>query len=187
MALELTTIGITLLIVLVALVCLRSASRTSTLGWRLLAWSGITLSLGGLGFVARFWKPTEGPYLANEIYPYGSHLNAWAVSFGFTWIAFGLLFSGLATLGAREARATVWLTLLAAWMLCWLPHGVIGVAFAWAGRNEPSIRVYRDWGSNHSGFLVLLQGAVIIVAHFSLSLLGFLLTGRELLRQRSML
>lgn len=185
MGLEVTTIGITLLIVLAALVCLRSAYRTSTLGWRLLAWSGITLALGGLGFVVRFWKPTEGPYLANELYPYGSHLNAWAVSFGFTWIAFGLLFSGLATLGARDMRFTVWVTLFATWVLCWLPHGVIGVAFAWAGRNEPSIETYRDWGSHPTGFLVLLQGAVVIAAHFSLSLPGFLITGRELLRRRS--
>ncbi len=187
MALEITTIGITLLVVLVALICLRSTYQASTLGWRLLAWSGITLSLGGFGFVVRFWKPTEGPYLANEIYPYGSHLNAWAVSFGFTWLAFGLLFFGLATLGARESKLTVWVILLAAWMLCWLPHGVIGVAFAWAGRNEPSIETYRVWGSQLSGFLVLLQGAVIIVAHVALSLLGFLLTGRDLLRRRSLL
>lgn len=185
MALEITTIGVALLVVLVSLIWLRSAYHASTLGWRLLGWSGIALSLGGVGFILRFWKPTEGPYLANQVYPYGGHLNAWAVSFGFTWLAFGLLFFGLATLGAREARVTVWLTLLAVWMLCWLPHGVIGVAFAWAGSNEPSIRIYRDWGSDLSGFLVLLQGAVIIVAHFSLSLLGFLLTGRELLRQRS--
>ena len=187
MALELTTIGIALLVFLASLFWLRSAYQASTVGWRLLAWSGITLSLGGLGFIVRFWKPTDGPYLANEIYPYGSHLNAWAVSFGFAWMAFGLLFFGLATLGARDARLTAWITLFATWALCWLPHGVIGVAFAWAGRNEQSIRVYRDWGSDLPGFLVLLQGAVIIVAHFSLSLLGFLLTGRELLRQRSKL
>ena len=185
MGLKVTTIGIALLIVLAAFTWLRSAYQSSTLGWRLLAWAGITLSLGGAGFIVRFWEPTKGPYLANEIYPYGAHLNAWAVSFGFTWLAFGMLFYGLATLGAREARLTVWVTMLAAWALCWLPHGVIGVAFAWAGSNEPSIRIYRDWGSDLSGFLVLLQGAVIIVAHFSLSLLGFLLTGRELLRQRS--
>lgn len=96
-----------------------------------------------------------------------------------------MLFSGLAMLGAREARLAVWVTLFAMWALCWLPHGVIGVAFAWAGRNEPSIEAYGVWGSDLSGFLVLLQGVVVIIAHFSLSLLGFLLTGRELLRQGS--
>ncbi|HEY3177156.1 MAG TPA: hypothetical protein VGK94_15490 [Candidatus Polarisedimenticolia bacterium] len=185
MGLEVATIGITLLIFLAALIRLRSSYQASTVGWRLLAWSGITLSLGGLGFIVRFWKPTEGPYLANEIYPYGAHLNAWAVSFGFTWLAFGLLFFGLATLGVRDAMLTVWVTLLASWALCWLPHGVIGVAYAWAGRNEPSIETYRVWGSNLRGFLVLLEGSVILVAHFSLSLLGFLLTGRELLGRRS--
>ena len=67
--------------------------------WRLLASSGIPLAVGGLGFLVRFWEPLPGPYLANEVYPLGPYLNAWAVSFGFMWLAFGLAFFALALRG----------------------------------------------------------------------------------------
>ena len=88
-------------ILLAVLSTLRSDFRSAARGWQLLAVSGLLLALGGLGFAIRFWEPTPGPYLANELYPFGPYLNAWAVSFGFTWLSFGLLFIGLALLGAQ--------------------------------------------------------------------------------------
>ena len=178
----LVTVGSAVLISLAVLPFLHSGFQAASSGWRLLAISGVPLSLGGLGFAVRFWHPTSGPYLANQRYPYGGHLNAWAVSFGFTWLAFGLLFAGLVLLGSKEAKRAIWVTLLASWLLCWLPHGVIGIAFAWAGHNEASISAYRAWGGSLKGAIVLLSGTAILLAHFTLSLAGFVLTGRELWR-----
>jgi hypothetical protein len=178
------TVGVAVLTMSVILKSMLPAFRSSSLGWRLLGASGIPLSVGGINFIVRFWKPTAGPYRANELYPYGSHLNAWAVSFGFTSLAFGVLFAGLALLGSRSAKLAVWATLLGTWLVCWLPHGVIGLAFAVAGHNEPSLETYRQWGSTGRGFWLLLFNSITILAHFGLSLWGFALTGREIWRAR---
>ena len=171
-------------ILLVALSALRSDFRSAARGWQLLAVSGVFLALGGFSFAIRFWEPTVGPYRANELYPFGPYLNAWAVSFGFTWLGFGLLFIALALLGARHASGRLWFGLLASWFLCWLPHGVIGVGFAWAGHNEPSLQLYREWGSGSVGLLRMFSSAAILVGHFACSIGGFILTGRQLWRSR---
>lgn len=169
---------------LATLAALRADFRAASRAWRLLALSGIPLALGGLGFVVRFWRPTPGPYLANSLYPFGPYLNTWAVSFGFTWLAFGLLFFSLAVTVAREPSRPRWASLLVAWLLCWLPHFVIGVGFAWAGQNAPSLRVYRDWAADPAGLLVLGTGSAILLAHGACSTLGFIATGREVWRTR---
>jgi len=158
---------------------LRAAPRA----WQLLAASGLPLALGGLGFAVRFWEPTAGPYLANQLYPFGPYLNAWAVSFGFMWLAFGLAFFTLALRAPRTGLT--WLALLVAWVLAWLPHGVIGVGFAVAGSNQPSFKSYGAWGSDWPGFVVLASGSLILVAHFTLSVLGFGATGWSLWRNRT--
>src|SRR5881394_2509514 len=110
------SVSISILVVLAILLSLLPAFRTAPRSWRLLCASGIPLSVGGINFIIRFWKPTSGPYRANELYPYGDHLHAWAISFGFTWVAFGLIFVGLALLGSRNAKGVVWATLLASWV-----------------------------------------------------------------------
>jgi hypothetical protein len=74
-----------------AVVSLARTSRSLPRSWQVLGYSGVPLALGGIGFVLRFWHPTEGPYVANRVYPFGSHLNACAVSFGFLWLAFGVV------------------------------------------------------------------------------------------------
>lgn len=177
-------VGAAVVMLLVVGRTLRDDFRSAARGWQLLAISGLLLAVGGLGFAMRFWEPTPGPFVANELYPFGPYLNAWAVSFGFTWLAFGLLFIGLALLGARLASSRLWFVLLASWFLCWLPHGVIGVGFAWAGHNEPSLQLYREWGSGGIGLLRLCASAVILVGHFACSIGGFVLTGRQLWRSR---
>jgi hypothetical protein len=176
------TVSAAVLIVLAVSLCLRPAFRAAPIGWRLLSASGIPLNLAGLIFIIRFWQPTAGPYRANELYPYGNHLHAWAVSFGFTWFAFGLLFAGLALLGSRRTGRVVWVTLLASWVICWLPHGVIGLAFACAGHNAPSLETYRKWASESQGFILLVSDAVILLAHFALAMLGFVMSGLEIRR-----
>src|SRR5437773_5126136 len=86
--------------------------------WRLLGWSGVPLAFCGFGFATRFWTPSAGPYVANKLYPFGGHLQAWAVSFGFTWVAFGLLFSAAVLLGWQNSSGQAWSLLLASWLLC---------------------------------------------------------------------
>ncbi len=184
----LITLSFAVLAVFAALGLMLPAFRSSSLGWRLLGASGLPLGVAGVTFVARFWNPTPGPYLANVLYPYGTHLNAWAVSFGFTWLAFGVLFAGLSLLGSRRAKLAVWATLVATWLVCWLPHGVIGLTFAIAGHNEPSVQTYRQWASSLRGFWLFLGGSLTLLVHWSLSIAGFVLTGHEIwrgLHQRS--
>jgi len=172
--------SIALLVVCVCL--LRIELRAASRGWQLLATSGLPLALGGAAFILRFWKPAPGPYLANSVYPLGPYLNAWVVSFGFMWLAFGLAFFALALQAPRTGR--LWLVLLVGWFLAWLPHGIIGVGFMWAGSNQPSVQLYRDWASTWPGFLRLFASALMLLSHFALALLGFMLTGADLLRRR---
>ncbi len=167
-------------LVVLGVVLLRCDLRAAPRGWQFLACSGVPLALGGLGFVLRFWEPTSGPYRANELYPLGPYLNAWAVSFGFMWVAFGLVFYGLALQAPRTWRT--WLLLFAGWSLAWLPHGIIGLGFAAAGSNQPSFDLYRAWASRWPGLVQLWASAFVLLAHLGLSIMGFALTGRALWR-----
>ncbi len=168
-----------------AAVRLRPTYIAAPLGWRILAHAGWPLSLAGAVFVLRFWNPTSGPFRANVRYPFGSHLSAWAVSFGFTWIALGLLFTALAILTPRGAAARdAWLALFAAWIVCWLPHGVIAAAFLLGGTDPQSVTDYRDWGSNPVGALILVADALLLLLHVGLSVAGFAMTGRAAWRVR---
>lgn len=159
-------IGSTVVIAAAVVVLLWSDLRAVPRSWQILAMSGLPLALGGLVFAIRFWDPTPGPYLADELYPFGAPLNAWAVSFGFMWVAFGLVFFAAAVCGRHSLKT--WLALLAAWGLAWLPHGIIGIGFLAAGSNQPSVEAYRDWGSEWGGFLTLVGSAAILLAHFGL-------------------
>ncbi len=151
--------------VAVCVLLLWSDLRAAPRSWQLLAGSGLPLALGGLGFILRFWQPLPRPYRANESYPLGPYLNAWAVSFGFMWLAFGLVFLALALRTPRTGW--LWLVLLAAWVLAWLPHGVIGIGFAWAGSNRPSVELYRTWASRWPGLIVLGTSSLILLVHDS--------------------
>ncbi len=148
------------------------------LSWRILAWSGVPLALGGLGFATRFWHPSAGPYVANRLYPFGSHLNAWAVSFGFTWAAFGLLFSWGVLVAWRHGGWLSWSILLSSWILCWWPHGIIAIAFAWNGANQESVTTYRQWASDPIGRMVVWMGVFTLLWHFVFSTAGFIGTAR---------
>jgi hypothetical protein len=145
------TTSAAVLIALAVLLCLRATFRAAPIGWRLLSASGIPLSIAGLIFIIRFWQPIAGPYRANELYPYGNHLHAWAVSFGFTWLAFGLLFAGMALLGSRSTSRVVWVTLLASWFICWLPHGMIGASRVLCVACRRADTASSFW-SEHAGF-----------------------------------
>lgn len=168
-------------------VALRQNYQHQQIGWRLLAHAGWPLVLAGAVFVVRFWTPTSGPYLANSRYPFGDHLAAWAVSFGFTWMAFGLLFGAsalLAPTAATSPRAgrVAWLALLAAWALCWLPHGLIGVAVALGGLEPVSVDRYAEWAARPLGTVTLAADAVLLILHFSCATAGFIVTGRQVWR-----
>ncbi len=161
-------------------ILLRDDWRVAPRGWQCLAGSGVALALGGLGFIIRFWQPLPGPYIANELYPLGPYVNAWAVSFGFMWLAYGLAFVTLALRGQRSFK--IWLAMIATWILAWLPHAIIVLGFLTAGENERSLELYRGWAAEWRGLLALSVSGLILVGHLGLSLAGFVLTGRALLR-----
>jgi hypothetical protein len=163
------------------LIMLRLVTRELThspLAWRLLAWSGIPLALGGLGFAVRFWRPSSGPYVANQLYPFGGHLQAWAVSFGFTWLAFGLLFTGAVVCASHRQDWPTWALLLTSWCLCWLPHLIIGIGFALYGANRQSVRFYEKWARDPGGAIILASSSLVLVWHFAFSIAGFIGTAR---------
>ncbi len=156
---------------------------SAPVSWRLLGWSGVPLAFSGFGFATRFWNPTAGPYLANKAYPFGGHLQAWAVSFGFTWVAFGLLFTAAALFVSRNPTRQGWFVLLASWLLCVFPHAIIAIAFAWNGANRESIEFYNRWSkSNPVGSKVLVSGALMTLWHFSFCIAGFLTTARNVFK-----
>lgn len=164
------------------LIALREDWRAAPPGWKLLAASGVPLAMAGLGFILRFWEPSPGPFVANELYPLGPYVNAWAVSFGFLWLAFGVAWYALALRAPHDARS--WVTLLAAWVLAWVPHGIIAAGFAAAGDLGASAAVYQEWASRWQGSAGLGLSALILIAYFALSGLGFALTGKALRRSR---
>ena len=168
-------------LVVACILMLRDDWGSAPRGWKLLACSGVPLAMGGLGFILRFWEPLPGPFRANELYPLGPYLNAWAVSFGFMWLAFGLAFYAFALRAPHTSRT--WFTLLVVWVLAWIPHGIIGIGFAVAGDNVESVQLYQDWASEWPGLIALGVSALILIGHFTLSLLGFATTGRALLSQ----
>ena len=176
-------LALALSIVWAVILRLRRSYAACPLGWRVLSHAGWPLILAGAIFVLRFWTPTPGPYVANVRYPFGTHLAAWAVSFGFTWIAFGLLFAALAVLARDAQRALAWWALLASWVLCWLPHGYIGLATAIGGMTPGSVTTYRLWGSSPLGIVTLMADAALLLAHFLLSAIGFSLTASALWRR----
>ena len=98
------------------------------------------------------------------------------------WLAFGLVFTALA-LRAPRVLGSTWWCLAVASSPAWMPHGIIGIGFALAGSNAPSVRLYRNWASEWPGFVVLCSGALVLLAHFGLSAAGFIGTGWRLWRQ----
>lgn len=138
--------------------------------------AGLTLVPAGLIFVLRFWEPTSGPYLANEKYPFGSHLNAWAVSFGFTWIAFGVLFAAAARWLHSISPRRAWWVLMVTWLITWFPHATIGIAVAWQGLDRRSVDTYSRWAESGWGAAILAIDSLLLVVHVASAVAGFVLT-----------
>lgn len=172
--------GVSAILAVACVGLLRRDFRTAPRSWRWLAVSGPPLALAGLGFILRFWRPLPGPYLANESYPLGPYVNTWAVSFGFMWLAYGLAFFALAIRMPRDARS--WAVLLVTWILAWLPHFLIGVGFAVAGSNRPSVGIYRAWASSWPGLFVLAGSAIAMLLHFVFAACGFSLAALQIRR-----
>jgi hypothetical protein len=61
-------------------------------GWNPLAFSGFGYVPGCVLLIVFTWKPKLGPYAIGERNPYGGYLEAWQVSPGFAFLAFGILF-----------------------------------------------------------------------------------------------
>jgi hypothetical protein len=69
-------------------------------------------------------------------------IEAWQISLGFSWVAFGLLFVGMALTGERLKSRWLWLSLLMSTMLVMFPHIWLGVMMV---LEEPSLRDFGPW------------------------------------------
>ncbi len=170
----------TLLLLLVLTLLYVRRLRGAKASWRLLGLSGWFLSAFGLVWILRAWNPTPGPYRISEVYPFGTHLQAWQVTFGFTWLAFGFLFFVAVFSAASRPSRFTWVTLLATWLVCMLPHAAIVIALGWAGEGtigtvDPSNRLPLETQP-----LLIGATAAVAILFFTSSLGGFLWTGWQL-------
>lgn len=136
-------------------------------GWNLLAFSGFAYVLGGVLLVVLTWKPKPGPYAIGERYPYGGYLEAWQVSLGFAFLAFGILFGVGSLIGSKVRNKYLWLGLLASFVLMWFPHLFIGVAHVF---EDPSLSNLGVW----------TKFTVPILAWMAIASFGFFLSWRDL-------
>jgi hypothetical protein len=138
--------------------------RDPDIGWRLLAWSGMWFIPSGAILIWMSWHPTPGPYTIGERYPYGTLTEAWQISLGFSWVAFGLLFVGMALTGERLKSHWLWLSLLISTILVLFPHIWLGVMMV---IDDPSLRNFGPWLIALSfGFLwVLTIGLGFVLAY----------------------
>ncbi len=97
--------------------------------WQLLPFAGILYALVGLPFLLS-GEPTAGPYREGERYPFGTELQAWQVTVGVDWLTFGLLFAAAAVAARQLPHRWLRAAILVSGALIWLPHLVIGLAFA---------------------------------------------------------
>jgi len=135
------------------------------LGWKLLWLAGVQFVPGGVLWLLQ-WHPRPGPYAVGETYPFGDYVDAWEVSMGFAFVAFGLLFAEAAVLAAGKRSAASWLTLLATWALLMFPHGLITLMFA---LDDPSL----------ASLGVSAYGLPFGFVWFAQVATGFILSGRE--------
>jgi len=138
-----------------------------TLGWKLLCLSGLMFVPGGIIWILQ-WRPSSGPYMVGEKYPFGGYVEAWQVSMGFAFVAFGVLFAGASILASQVKNKWSWTTLLMSWVLLMFPHALIGITFI---LDDPSLAILGVSAS-------VLPFALVWV---SIVVLGFVLSGREIL------
>ena len=69
-------------------------------------------------------------------------MDAWQVALGFGWIAFGLLFVGMALLGGRYKNRWSWFSLLLSMILVLFPHIWLGVNLIF---DDPIMRNFGPW------------------------------------------
>ena len=107
----------------------RRWQRVLRRGWQILPFASILYALIGLPFLFAA-EPTSGPYREGERYPFGTELQAWQVTVGVDWLAFGLLFAAAAVAARQLPNRWLRAAIVMSGALIWLPHLVIGVAFA---------------------------------------------------------
>lgn len=98
-------------------------------GWWLLIFAGFGYIPGGVLLVLMTWQATPGPYEIGRLYPYGSELNAWQVTNGFAFLAYGLLFCAIVGGAAKFKSRLLWAAALVSFVIMWFPHAIIGISF----------------------------------------------------------
>lgn len=141
--------------------------RSVTLGWKLLWLSGLMFVPRGMIWIMK-WQPLSGPYMVGERYPFGNYVNAWEVSMGFAFVAFGVLFAEASILVCKSKNRLSWVGLLISWVLLMFPHALIGVTFV---LDDPSL----------ASFGISVYAIPFAVIWFLIVFSGFVLFGREII------
>jgi len=115
------------------------------LGTLLLLMAGLGYVPGGILLIVASWKPTAGPYLIGQQYPYGGPLETWQVSAGFAFAAFGVVFAGLCYAQSRRGSRLLWALLLLGFVLMWVPHSWIGIAFLMEDPTAVNLGAWRGY------------------------------------------
>jgi hypothetical protein len=116
--------------------------QVERIGWKLLAWSGFWFIPSGVLLVLTAWKPTSGPYIIGENYPYGTVTEAWQVSLAFILIAFGILFVCSALIGEKLESRWIWYSLVVSAVLMLFPHVFLGVMLIF---DDPTFASFGTW------------------------------------------
>lgn len=136
-------------------------------GWGLLYFAGFGYIPGGILLVMLSWEANPGPYEIGMSYPYGDYLNAWLVTNGFAFIAFGLLFIGIVEAACRFRSRYLWIFALFGFLLIWFPHAFMGFAFI---LTDPTLESLSAW----------LPAFPFIIGWMLMATLGFLLSWKQL-------
>jgi len=145
--------------------------RTLSLGWKLLFLAGLMFIPGGMVWILK-WQPTPGPYLVGECYPFGGYVEAWEVSMGFGFAAFGVLFASVSLAAGKLRSSRLWIAMLISFILLMFPHGLIGITFI---LDDPTL-------SNLGVSAIALPFSLVWLGIVAV---GFVLSGKEVLARTS--
>ena len=125
----------------------------------------IVLLLAGLGYVPggillilASWQATPGPYQIGLRYPFGGPLEAWQVTAGFAFVAYGIGFAGLVHAHSRTGSRLLWAVLAISFGVMWLPHLLIGLAFL---AVDPTAGTLGPWKAYLPAILVWMAASAV--------------------------
>jgi len=136
----------------------RSISGRYRLGSVILLLAGLGYVPGGILLILTSWRATPGPYEIGLRYPFGGPLEAWQVTTGFAFVAYGIGFAGLVHAHSRTGSRPLWAVLALSFGVMWLPHLLIGSAFL---AGDPTAATLGPWKAYLPAILVWMAVSAV--------------------------